>query len=136
MTRTEQLLCEWLAHENVKCTPQKAVGPYNVDVALDEFPIAVEIFGGHWHSYGRHATRFRKRFDYLLNAGWLPVIIWVTRNHPLEIGAAKYIISLTKKLRSGKALIRKEQMIHGGGQPCAIGKNKLDSVAIVQCPKS
>jgi len=107
-------------------TLSKAVGPYNVDVALDAAPVAVEIFGGCWHSGGSHAVRHRKRFDYLIDAGWFPIIIWVTGQYPLQASAIDKVVALAELVRSGKAKRRKEQVIWGNGHPCAVGKRKLD----------
>ena len=83
-------------------TPQKAIGRYNVDIAITEPPIAVEIFGGQWHAHGSHATRFRKRCDYILDHGWAVVIIWATLDYPLKTGAVEYLVTLAEILRSGK----------------------------------
>jgi len=115
----------------VPCTPQKAIGRYNVDIALDEFPIAVEIFGGHWHTTGHHARRFRKRFDFIINSGWIPVIIWVTKDYPVGIEAAKYVISLAEALSAGKPVGRQEHVIRGDGNVTAVGKSNLDYRATV-----
>lgn len=110
---------------------QKAIGPYNIDIALTEFPIAVEIFGGSWHSSGTAAGRFRQRFDHIIDAGWIPVIVWVTRDYPFEIGAANYIVSLTQILRKGKSIRRGEHVIRGDGKPSGMGKDNLDYRACV-----
>ena len=58
---------------------QFALGRYNLDIGLEEEAVAVEIFGGGWHHGGRAARRYRQRFDYILNRGWLPIVIWVGR---------------------------------------------------------
>jgi very-short-patch-repair endonuclease len=127
VTRIELICVRMLEDFGFSCITQKAIGPYNVDIAITKPPIAVEIFGGHWHSTGRHAARFRKRFDYIINAGWLPVIIWVSRDYPLEIGAIKYIVSLAKKMRRGESVRSKEHMIWGHGKPTLIGEHKFNN---------
>jgi hypothetical protein len=92
-------------------TPQKAVGRYNVDLAVTETSVAVEVFGGNWHAAGAHADRYRKRFDHLLDAGWLPVIIWVTASYPLRVGAANYVFALHEAVRRGEPRGRQEHVI-------------------------
>lgn len=127
ITRIERIAGKMLVDYGFSIVFQKAIGKYNVDIAITKPSIAVEIFGGHWHTTGHHAARFRKRIDYIINSGWLPVIIWVTRNYPLEIGAIKYIISLSKKLSSGKTMGSKEHMIRGDGKFTMIGEHKLNN---------
>lgn len=109
----------------------KAIGRYNVDVALPESSIAVEIFGGYWHAAGSHATRFRKRFNYILDAGWTPVIIWVSRDYPLEFGAIEYIAALPERMRLDESLRSQEHVIRGDGEPSGIGKSNLDYRAVI-----
>jgi len=127
VTRIEIVCAQMLVDAGFLCINQKAIGPYNVDIAITKPPIAVEIFGGHWHCSGRHADRFRKRFDYIINAGWLPVIIWVTRDYPLEIGAIKYIVSISKKMCGGESVGRKEHMIFGNGKTTLVGEHKFNN---------
>jgi len=102
VSRIEIKLMRSLRARGLSCTAQKAVGRYNIDVAINSPPIAVEIFGGGWHSKGRAAARFRQRTNYLLNRGWTPVFIWVLRNYPLERGAIDYVVTLAEKLRRHK----------------------------------
>lgn len=128
----EFILWELLWDRCVPFTPQKAVGQYNVDVAINEFPIAVEVFGGMWHAYGNHARRFRHRFDYLLDRGWLPVIVWTDKaNWPIGPGVVEYLASLIQVFRRNEPLVRQEHVIRGDGNICAIGKANLDYRAAV-----
>ena len=130
-----ELSCKNLLEDRgFTCIPQKAIGSYNVDVAITEPPIAVEIFGGHWHAHGSHAARFRKRIDYIINSGWHPIIIWVTRDYPLEIGAIEYIVSFAKKISGNKSFRCKEQMIFGNGQVTSLGKRKLNGLPVISRP--
>jgi hypothetical protein len=72
-------------------TLEKAAGPYNLDIAFNECPVAVEIHGGHWHAYGRHGARAGKRREYLLSRGWHLIEVWV-------VGPVKSIDLLADKL--------------------------------------
>ncbi len=110
----EKQLAAMLA--GIDITPQKAVGRYNVDLALTESRIAVEVFGGNWHASGDHAGRFRKRCDYLINAGWLPVIMWVSSKHPITEWAVNYIIALHQIRRSDESFGGQEHVIRGTGE--------------------
>lgn len=120
-----------LRSKGLEVSPQKAVGRYNIDIAIPEFHIAVEIFGGAWHSHGAHADRFRKRFDYLIDSGWIPIIVWTNRefgNRTIDNRTAfieKYLLPLIERLRRGKPVRRKEHVISCRGQACARGKYNL-----------
>lgn len=84
---------ELLAMLPVRAIPCKAIGPYNVDIAVDG--IAVEVYGGGWHAGGRAAERWPARIRFLLDAGWRVVVVWVQRNrYPLTKEAADYILAL------------------------------------------
>lgn len=96
--------------------PQKAVGSYNIDIALAESSVAVEIFGGNWHSTGIHASRFRKRTEYLIDSGWFPIIVWVTRSYPIEQRAIDYIIAIHQRRCRKEPMPREYKVIWGTGE--------------------
>src|SRR5262245_27395595 len=120
---TEQVLLDLLASKVGPLKPQKAVGPYNVDLALTESRIAVDIFGGNWHASGRHARRFRKRSDHILNEGWCLVIIWVSTRFPLTEGAAEHLIALHERRCRKKSACSQEQVIGGNGHVVPVGES-------------
>jgi len=128
---SERELVSLLSAQGLSVTCQKAVGRYNVDVAIDAARIAVEVFGGHWHTCRRHSERFRKRCDYLLDRGWLPVILWVTGDYPLGSGAVNYLVALTQAGSGDEAGRRQEHVLRGDGKPTGVGKCKLDYRAAV-----
>lgn len=122
----EMLLAEWLA--DLGPVPQKAIGPYNVDLAID--PVAVEIFGGGWHASGRHAARTPKRFRYLFDAGWNVLVIWVDRrNHPLGVDAADEVRTFAEESRRDPAFRRQHRVIWGDGKPAPARGLNLDQLA-------
>lgn len=118
----ERTLIRLLQDRGVAVTPQKAVHVYNVDIALTEFPVAVEVFGGDWHSYGTHAARFTERLEYLLNSGWHVIIVWTVQKGirmkapaGISAGAADYIIRLAQKLGRTKPVRGHYHVIWGDG---------------------
>jgi len=127
----EKRLAHWLRRRGFHSVLQKAIGPYNIDVALEESRVAVDVFGGNWHAGGRHAARFRKRFDYISDRGWIPVIIWITGDYPLQREAIDYIVTLAKRGNASKAPGCQEHVIRGDGKPTGIGKSNLDYRAVV-----
>jgi very-short-patch-repair endonuclease len=134
ISRTEFLFVEMLNKRGICSTQQKAFGRYNVDIALDEFPIVVEICGGGWHSFGAHAARYAERTKYILDRGLDVVVIWIAAmNYPLEGGAADYIVTLSEKLGSQKSSRGKEHMIRGNGESTSIGQRKFNDLPVIPC---
>lgn len=133
----EREVAKELVAKGFSIAPQKAVGRYNIDIAIPELRIAVEIFGGQWHAAGTHAVRFRKRTDYLINAGWLPVIVWTSSSFARRevenrvLFVEKYIVPLAERLRRGEAVGRQEHVINSYGEPCSAGKANIDYRASV-----
>lgn len=123
----EELLASWLHEREVACVPQRAIGPYNVDLGIA--PVAVEILGGAWHaSKQRHAKRSR----YILNEGWHIVFVWShgTRS-PLTPGVADYIVSFLKQLRRDPSAICEYRVIRGDGQELSGGSANSDEITFV-----
>lgn len=109
---------------------EKAVGPYNVDIAVGN--VAVEIYGGGWHGYGRHRARSAERFRYLLDRGWRVVIVWTDqRYYPLGRGAAEYVIALADRLRRDPATPGEYWVIRGDGYELAAGSADLDQLTAI-----
>lgn len=134
ISRTETIFVDMLEKLGICCTQQKAFGRYNVDIALNEFPIVVEICGGGWHSFGAHATRYSERTKYLLNCGMHVILIWIdAMNYPLEKGAADYIVTISEKLGSQKPIRGKEHVIRGNGKSTSIGQRKFNNLPAIPC---
>lgn len=131
----ELLLQEWLRQRGIEATLQKAIGPYNADLAA--YPVAVEIFGGNWHAYGRHATRFPERARYFLNQSWNLVIVWVMDRRrwqgaiPLTPAAADYIASFVDQTRRDPSIRGQYRVIWGDGKEAAIDGLELHELALV-----
>lgn len=129
-------LIEKLRAKGFKVTHQKAFKRYNLDIAFDEFPIAVEVFGGGWHTHGNHARLFRERFDDICNAGIIPVIVWISKDYPIDNGIVEYLVALAERLGSGESLPCQEHVLWGNGKPCSVGKDKVKYNAFIGGDKS
>jgi len=128
-----------LADAGLSLAPQHAVGPYNIDIAVTESRVAVEIFGGHWHATGRHAARYPKRLKYLLDRGWHVVIVWVKRPHwnrayRLSQPAADYVISLHQRIGRQEPIDRQEHVLRGDGYLAAPGEYDPNNGAFIPRP--
>lgn len=112
----ELMLADMLRSAGRDVVHQKAIGPYNVDVASGT--VAVEILGGTWHRSKKH----RERLRYILDAGWDVIYIWVDgRRYPLAGGAAEYVIAHLEFRDGNPAAPRCYRVIRGGGQFVAEG---------------
>jgi very-short-patch-repair endonuclease len=119
-SRADLILAFWLAQRSVKLTPQKAVGPYNIDIAIDELAVAVEV-NGSWHYFAGSVDTGVKRRAYLLDRGWslIEVRLTSTSARPwkyLRPACADKIVSLLDELRGGKASWGKNCVIGGDGE--------------------
>jgi hypothetical protein len=128
----ERRLKGWLREEfGIEATPQRAVGPYNVDLAAH--PVAVEVFGGGWHSAGAHAARTPDRTRYILDQGWNLVIVWVddSRKHPLGIRAAQYVAAFVEESRRDPTLQGEYRVVWGDGHVPTGYKPDIEDLARV-----
>ena len=133
-TIVEDILDNSLRLRGLSVTQQKAVGIYNIDVAIHEPRIAVEVYGGNWHSTGTHRRRHFKRCKYLLDCGWNVLVIRVdARNHPLGLGAYNYIIAFADELRSNPPVRCQYRVIFGDGSPVSsTARSYLNSPAVIE----
>lgn len=127
VSTSEKFLFDLLLDRGIVTIPQKAVGKYNIDLAV--FPVAIEVFGGGWHaSKPNHIERTR----YLLNNGWNVVFVWanVVRN-PLSNGVADYIITFLDELSSNPSSISQYRVLRGDGKELSRGSMNDDNISIV-----
>lgn len=97
---------------------QFPVGIYNIDIAIDSFPIAVEIYGGNWHSHRTRKNGHFKRTKYILNKGWNVIIVWVdTKAEVSWSGVADYIVKTAQFLRRNPSTTRQYRVIRSDGKP-------------------
>lgn len=126
----ERLMIDHLSALGLPVIPQKAIGPYNADIGAA--PVAVEIYGGNFHAYGRHAARFPERCRYFADQGWALVVIWTYGLYnPLTIDAAKYVVAFLDEVKRDPSLIGKYRMIGGRGQLFAAGSLKANNLPTV-----
>lgn len=128
MNSDELLLSILLCEREIICTPQKAIGPYNCDLAAS--PVAVEIFGGHWHWEGKHFARLDQRVRYILNAGWHLLMIPNTFKSPLTPAIANYVATYIQEARRDPTRRREYRMVWCAGQFTSAGYADDDHISI------
>lgn len=136
-TPGESLLAWWLLQHGVITTSQKAVGPYNIDLAIEKDAIAVELFGGGWHNYGRHAARFEQRAKYLIDSGWTQLYIWIDgRRFPLTEQTAKHVVAFVQATRNNPSIRGRYWVIRANGEAHTVCYRKFDHWADIVSPIS
>lgn len=129
----ETELAQMLTSIGLAVEQQFPVGPYNVDVSIQTPPIAVEIFGGGWHSYGNHAARHCQRTKYLLDLGWSVVAIWVdAKSHPLRPAVADYLIAFANQLGAHPPARGEYRVVWGDGKLPPVHSRYLNDPATIE----
>lgn len=124
---SEQSVAEFVEARGWKAIPQKAVGIYNVDLAVET--VAVEVLGGEWHA---SKPGHSKRTKDILDAGWHIAFIWDTPNFPLEVErAGDRLITFLERTRRSPAGSREYWVIRGDGQLVTAGTTENDSFAFI-----
>lgn len=125
----EILLFSMLSARGTDVIPQKAVGPYNCDLAA--FPVAVEVWGGYFHYFGSHIARTPKRCRYFFDQGWTILIVHMGRTlRAISERGADYIAAYIQQARSDPSFRREYRMIWGTGEFIACGSSDDDKLAI------
>ena len=113
-SKGERDLAAMLLDRGINTIPQKAIGRYNCDLAA--YPVAVEVFGGHWHWHGDHLARTEERVNYMLNQGWTVLMVANTETYPITNEVADYISSYIERFRSDPTIACEYRVIWGAGK--------------------
>lgn len=120
----EVALANALLRLGVATTPQKAIGPYNLDLAIEEPAIAIEIeAGGTFYS---KRPRLLKRIKYLIDSGWIVLYI-VTCGKKLAVyECASKIVALFKLASGNKTTVGHYGMLTSKGKPRSGSKSQFN----------
>jgi hypothetical protein len=125
--RGEEQFAEWLRARGLSPVLQKAVGQYNIDVAI--LPIAVEILHGPASPLSR--PQDREKIKDLLNQNIGVLYVWVNRTGALTEDAAEYAVALHDLAKRDPSTLRQYRVIRGSGKLVAAGGPDLDEVPLV-----
>lgn len=126
----ETQLSRMLARRGEFPSQQRAIGPYNCDLAVH--PVAVEIFGGSWHWHGQHLLRTKDRFRYILDAGWHLLVIKIEKvRFPLAEHHADYVVSFLDFARRNPSAPREYRVVRGASEILACGSVKDRQISII-----
>lgn len=129
MTSNERRLHERLKEHGLLTIPQRAIGPYNCDLAAS--PVAMEVWVGQWHWGGEHMRRTPRRFRYLMNAGWSVLVVQTDTGHPITDATAKYVCAYVKRARRDPSALREYRVVRGAGEVLASGRANDHEITII-----
>lgn len=143
-----------LTAKGFRVEQQFPCGPYNIDVALTELGIAIEIVGSNWHPILK--SKIAKRTKHLLDSGWCVIFVFSWRREPGLIRptdkrgkftktrrvidhfspalVADYIVALAKLTGSNKAIAGQYGVIDGNGQSLPAPSGYFDGLPVVPTP--
>lgn len=124
----EYILWGRLRQHGLNPIQQKAIGPYNCDLAVH--PVAVEVWGGNWHWHGKHRRMFEKRCRYILNAGWSIYILPVSRRDPFSEARVRDLVAYIKAARRDPPSPCEYRMVWSRGEWETVGWDDGDKLVI------
>lgn len=123
----EQTLIALLAAVGIPATHLKPVCGYNLDVALDELPIAVEIDSSRFYS---DSAAVSQRLKNLLDSGWC-ILYVLTCGHANRVdirAIACKVIALLDLARRDKTVFGQYGVINGKAKAMTTPRTYLDSM--------
>lgn len=126
----ELLIADRLRELGHASVGQLAVGPYNLDLAVHPVAVEVHIDGSYPLNHGNRGHRL----EYLLDAGWHVVYIWITQRYFLTDDGIRELAAFIERAKSAPPTIRQYGVIRGSGEHVAFGSRYFDNVAFVEAP--
>lgn len=133
--RGEDKIADGLRAIGLTVEQQLPVGPYNVDVAVREGCVAVEVMGAWPKANG--SVPFRERVEHILDAGWL--LLWVDATWGKRVSVAnvaKYVLALPEVTRPDEAGRRGQWVIRSDSEEASTMGAKLHELTLVPCPQA
>src|ERR1039458_133743 len=132
LTILERRFAKFLRKHSVTFKTQVAIGPYNADFVVGFTKVTVEIFGGSWHSCGRHAARFQQRTHYLLDNGWSQLVLWIMHKRTDRVfrSALKELRSMCDLVSRHPSRLREHRVIWSDGELVAVERRDIDNFTL------
>ena len=70
LSKLEQTFLDAFQNAGINVVPQYAVSKFNIDFAITNRKIAIEIDGGHWHQSSRKLAQDWQKETFLREEGW------------------------------------------------------------------
>lgn len=127
----ERETIEHLNKLGVAAEGQYPIGPYNVDVWLHEYRVAVEIYSA--HPSRKLMAHIHKRSEYILDQGIHLLVVQI--NYPNRVfnlaAVCDKVISFAQFTRRNQAAIGHHGMVRGNGQVATTSSHQLDGRTLV-----
>jgi hypothetical protein len=136
ISANEQRMAELLRARGLVVEQQFPVYAYNLDLAIQPGPIAVEIHGGGWHSTDFHAGLLERKRKELFSRGWALVEVWIDNRYSVWDQVADHLITLIDKLRGLPSLGSEHWVILGNRKAPAAFRADSDDLPAVFRPRS
>lgn len=124
LSKYELVLHKELLSRGITAIPQKAFSKYNVDFALPDNKLIIEIFGG-WHNSPKAIKNFENKSSLLFKDGWTIVVCWSAGVFDAK-KVCDYIESLTLGLNDGLKNQNRHYVIRGNARPTKIGSKIIN----------
>jgi very-short-patch-repair endonuclease/lambda repressor-like predicted transcriptional regulator len=136
ISANEQRMADWLRALGLDVEQQFPIYAYNVDLAIQAGPIAVEIHGGGWHSTDIHAGLMERKRKELFGRGWALVEVWIDNRFNVWGAVADQLITLIDELCELPSLGGEHWVILGNRKTPATLRADSDDLAAVFRPRS
>lgn len=111
---------DMLIQHGLRVIYQRAIERYNIDIAIETPPIAIEIEFNRTLPFVSRPANHHRRSEYLLDLGWNLCYILICKSWPLTVGAADYIVAWTQQLCTNDTIRGQYSVIRGNGKPVPI----------------
>ena len=101
----EEVFESALIDSGISFEAQFPIDKYNIDFVIGN--VAVEIFGGKWHSHGSHILRFPERTKKIFDSGYALVVLYITEPKFFSREICSDFIKFIYKLSIDKSSIGK-----------------------------
>ena len=112
---------------------QYPVGRYNIDVAMHELRVAVEVVGN-WPKPGGGTVPYRKRVEHLFDLDWCILWIDATNKRSVDtIAVGKHLLALADAARRNESVAGRQWVIRCDGESATGLGRKLHELTGVPC---
>ena len=129
-SKYEVQFSNYLHNKNISFERQFPCGAYNLDFLIGN--IAVEIFGGQWHNFGKHAARFSERTKYILDSGYFLICVFIEKGDDFQTIVDNQIIPCFNKFSRDKSGITKYRVIWGNSEYATGGCCNDDNFPLIR----
>lgn len=126
MSKYEVALNNELVNRGLTTKPQKSLSRYNIDIAVPEHKVAIEIMGG-WHNSPKAIDSFNKKSELLFSLGWFIIVIWPANCFDKTL-LSDLVDDICNDRKSGLLAHNAHYVVRGNSNPSIIGHKFLNYI--------